>query len=419
MALFKTECSMSKISGSNYKWYILALSMLTYALIAGAQRMALPVLFKEISINLDLSLVSIGTIWGMDPLAGVFTALPGGLLADRFGVKRTLTVVCFLAGIFCALRGFSTSFLTMAAFMFLFGIIASVTPSIVPKTTAVWFSARQMDLTNALVNISWSVGSMAAALTSASYLSPLLGGWRNVLFVLGLPALVLGFLWLFTGREPRKHEVATDAVTQVPPLRQSLIKVAKMKEIWILGLLCMVMWGSNTGMFGYLPLYLRNIGWAPESADGAITALMGATTVGMIPMVLLANRFGIQKAMFFSTLVVLTASLALLPLVKDVWVWVVIVVSGLLRSSQPALTNVLVFKTKGVGSVYSGTAIGLVSSVGMVGGTFAPAVGNSLSDISPGGPFFFWAGFSALGLPLYLILWKMWNRSDSAARLPT
>jgi MFS family permease len=84
--------------------------MCTFGTIAGLERMGLPVLFKEISSNLNLSLVSIGTIWGMDPLAGIFVSLPGGLLADRFGVKRTLTLVCILAAVFCALRGFSTNF---------------------------------------------------------------------------------------------------------------------------------------------------------------------------------------------------------------------------------------------------------------------------------------------------------------------
>ena len=230
----QTRSSALKFSGPYYKWYLLALMMVTYAVIAGAERMCLPVLFKEISTDLNLSLVSIGTIWGMDPLAGIFTGLIGGLLADRFGIKRTLVVVCILAGIFCALRGFSSSFLTMAILMFLFGITATATPSIAPKITTVWFRKDQLGLTNALISISWSVGAMAATLTSATYLSPLLGGWRNVLFLLGAPAVVLGFLWLFTAREPDLSEVPADAVPESPSLRQSLSRVLHMKQIWLL-----------------------------------------------------------------------------------------------------------------------------------------------------------------------------------------
>ena len=100
--------------------------MLTYGVVTGVDRMCLPVLFKEISTDLGLNTVSLGTIWGMDPLAGIFVGLPAGLLVDRFGIKRTLTVVCILGGIFCALRGLSINFLTLAASMFLFGSMAAM-----------------------------------------------------------------------------------------------------------------------------------------------------------------------------------------------------------------------------------------------------------------------------------------------------
>ena len=62
---------------SNYKWYILAMAMFTYGWITGTDRNAMPVLFKEISVDLHLNTFSIGTIWGMDPLAGVFVGLLG------------------------------------------------------------------------------------------------------------------------------------------------------------------------------------------------------------------------------------------------------------------------------------------------------------------------------------------------------
>ena len=156
--------------------------MLTYAIVAGAERMCMPVLFPEISEKIGLNLVSIGTIWGLDPLAGVFIGLPAGLLADRFGIKRTLIVVCLLAGVFSALRGFSYNFMTLAATTFIFGIMSAAAPSIVPKTTAVWFAPKYLGITNALLNVAWGIGAMFATMTSAVFLSPWLNGWENVMF---------------------------------------------------------------------------------------------------------------------------------------------------------------------------------------------------------------------------------------------
>ena len=75
---------MINSSGSNYRWYILALATLTSVFAVGMPRMCLPVLFKEISEDLNLSLVQIGIVWGMISMAGLLVTLIGGLLADRF-----------------------------------------------------------------------------------------------------------------------------------------------------------------------------------------------------------------------------------------------------------------------------------------------------------------------------------------------
>jgi NNP family nitrate/nitrite transporter-like MFS transporter len=404
----------NKLFRSHYRWYVLALTMLTYGTIAGAERMAMPVLFKEISSNLNLDLLSVGAIWGADPVAGVFIGLPGGLLADRFGIKRTLTVVCILSGIFCALRGFSANFAMLAVTTFVFGIMAAMAPSIVPKTTAVWFSRKQLGLTNALLQVAFSVGAMFATMTSATILSPFLGGWRNVLFLLGAPAVVIGLLWLFTGREPHKDEVQNAEVAAVP-LRQALSKVIRIKEVWIYGFIALTLWGANMGLNGYLPLYLRDSGWSPAAADGAITVLMASSLVGVIPMVLLANRLKAQREFFLFSMIVMIISLILIPiLVGSAAVWPLLITGSFLRSAMPALMNTLIFEIKGVGGTYGGTAIGLASSIGMAGATFAPPAGNSLSVFGLGVPFFFWAALAAISLPAFLVLKRISNREKSA-----
>jgi len=381
---------------------VLLLACLTFGTIAGFERMGLPVLFKEISTNLNLSLVSIGTIWGMDPLAGIFVSLPGGLLADRFGVKRTLTLVCILAAIFCALRGFSGNFTSMAATMFLFGLMAAMVPTITFKTTVVWFSGKYLSLANALINVAGYVGSMAATMLSATVLSPALGGWRNVLFVMALPALVLGILWLTAGREPEKSEQPGRQAKL--PFKQAILHVARLKEVWLLGLIQAAYLGANMGFGGYLPLYLRDIGWAPARADLAVTLVSAATMIGTIPMVMLANRLKSSKGILLFSVVIQTLALALQPLVKDNWVFVLLILCSFLRSSALALFNTLLYEVKGVGREYGGTALGMAQAISMAFAFAAPPLGNSFSKFGAGVPFFFWAALPALTIPVFLLL---------------
>lgn len=383
----------------NYRWYILTLTMMVYAVIAGTARLCMPVLFKEISDDLGLSLVQVGTIWGMDPLAGVFIGLPGGLLADRFGVKRTITVVCILAGILGALRGLSVNFVTMAITMFLFGFTAAATPSIVPKVTAEWFSGERLGLANALLNVAWSIGALAATMLSATVLSPWLGGWRNVMYFFGAPAVALGLLWWFTGREPDKTELPEAATSQIP-FKQAISRVIRIKEVWIIGVVNLFTWGASMGFVGYLPLYLRYIGWTPAAADSAITVFNGITLVGSIPMVLLSDKLQSRRGVFILSIGGFVVSLALLPYVNALGIWLLILVGGFLRSGAGTLVNVIIFENKDVGSSYGGTAIGLASTVSMLGAFLAPPLGNSLEKFDLGLPFVFWAGLGFLAIPL-------------------
>ena len=75
----------------------------------------MPVLFKEISEDLGLSLVQIGTVWGISSLAGIFVSILGGVLTDRFGIKHIVGIFCILVGITVALRGLCDSFLALAS----------------------------------------------------------------------------------------------------------------------------------------------------------------------------------------------------------------------------------------------------------------------------------------------------------------
>ena len=140
-----------------------------------AERMCLPVLFKEIATDLNLSLVQVGTVWGMDPLAGVFVSLFSGLLIDRFGAKRTVTVITLFTGLLGSLRGLATDFISLASFMFLFGLIVATTPTVLPKVVALWFKDRHLGLASGIISTAGSLGGMAASLMSAMVLSPLLG----------------------------------------------------------------------------------------------------------------------------------------------------------------------------------------------------------------------------------------------------
>ena len=107
--------------------------------------------------------------------------------------------------------------------------------------------------------------------------------------------------------------------------------------------------------------------------------------------------------MIFAT-VVLALSIGLIPIAGTTGTWILLFVSGLIRTGVTSLANTLLFEIKGVGATYGGTAIGLTNTLGMLGAFAAAPIGNSFSSINNNMPLVFWALLAAVALPLLLLL---------------
>ena len=191
----------SKSNRPNSRWYVLILAALTCTFTVAMQQICMTVLFKEISEELGLSLVEIGVIWGIPALSGLLVVFVGGLLSDRYGARRVIGIACLLAGLAGALRGIAGDFTSLLLFTFLMGLAIWVIPASVFKTNAAWFSGRPLVIANGAVATGMGLGFTVGSLISATILSPLLGGWQNVLFLYGGISVIASFLWLFTVRE--------------------------------------------------------------------------------------------------------------------------------------------------------------------------------------------------------------------------
>ena len=167
------------------RWHVLVLASVTLGLGLGAPTMCMPVLFKEMSAELGLNLVEVGTIWGVVSLGGFMMLLIGGMMGDRFPLKRILTTAIFFSGVAGVLRGFACDFLGLVATAFLFGILSSLLMINMPKIIKVRFSSREFALANGVMATGMALGLSLGAIISATVLSPWLGGWRNVFFLYG------------------------------------------------------------------------------------------------------------------------------------------------------------------------------------------------------------------------------------------
>lgn len=377
-------------SGS-YRWVMLLLCALTPLFVVTLPNMSLPPLFATIAADLGLTLVEIGVIWGIGSFAGIFFALIGGTLGDRFGTRVTLFATCFLTGVFGLTRGFSANFATLLLTALLFGIVQAIIPVMLFKLARQWFPPQQLGMASGVISAGFAAGLMLGPLLSTSVILPALGGWRQVLVFYGIIAIAVSGLWLVVHPVEERRAAGTPQVS----LAQSLRHVARLRNLWILGIGGLGISACFQGFSGYLPTYLKSIGWADLEADRALAAFFATSLTAVIPLSILSDKLRLRRGFLIFAALVISVGIGLVGFVEGSLILLVIAATGFVFDSFMAILNASVLEVEGVTGLYAGTAIGFAVMIRNLGGTFSPAIGNSLTPLGLNVPFFFW---SAMGL---------------------
>lgn len=147
------------------------------------------VFLKEISRDLDISSTSIATAYGLATLVAALLLPRMGRLVDRYGPRRTLTVIVLFLGGACLLFGAAANILWLAvafAMLRFFGQGSLVLGC--ANLMAHWFNRRR-GFAVSLMSLGFGV-SMAVHPTLSQFLIESVG-WREAWFWLGISTWVL------------------------------------------------------------------------------------------------------------------------------------------------------------------------------------------------------------------------------------
>jgi CP family cyanate transporter-like MFS transporter len=382
---------------------MLALSVATMMLALAMPGMAMPVLFKEISVDLRLDLVQIGSLWGFGALTGAIFGMFGGMAGDLRNARWVIGVSCMLAGVVGASRGFSNGYAALAATTLLMGVVGSAVSMNIHKIASQWFSAHSYGKANSVLACGVGVGTTLGSLLSASFLSPWLGGWRHVTFFYGGVSFVLGVLWFVSPDAPAARP-GMDRERILKDFREAFRGVLALRAFWIVSLVGLFYGAAGQGFVGYLPLYLTRHNWTPLAADGALSAYNAASIVGVIPLVILAEKLGLRRALLLVGSCVMAAGLLFVSVYRGALVWPVVAIMGLFREAFVAVTITYTVQIAGIGPRYAGTALGFSFAVAGIARFASPPLGNSLAEFGTGYPFLLWAALAvASSLALFFM----------------
>jgi cyanate permease len=274
-------------------------------------------------------------------------------------------------------------------------------PMNVHKACGIWFSKAQLGMANGVVSVGMALGFLLGALFAATILSPILGGWRNVLFVYGAVAILFGILWWFSfeksgdADQERNHQIG---------FREAIWQVMRIRNVWILCIATAGVSGCVNGMLGFLPLYLRDLGWQPLAADGTLASFHAVSMCCAIPIALLSDRIRNRRGILMAAAFLIGIGTALLGFTSGILISLAVLLAGISRDGFMAITMTAIIEQKGIGAQFAGTAIGLNMSILGFAGVFAPPIGNWLVKLGPGVPFLFWASLVFFGSVGYFFM---------------
>lgn len=380
----------SERQNSPYRWVILTMVTLSGFLVMGFPTTGLSAMFSEIAAGLGLDLIEIGVIWGIGTGMGIFTALLGGAVIDVFGTRRTLVLLCLATGLFGALRGVAVDFVSLFVFSFLFGMVQPILPMNFVKLNREWFASRQLGFASGVMSAGFATGLMLGSRLSATVLSPLLGGWRAVLIFLGVCAIIMALIWALLHPPTERRQKERLNFRQV---LRNLRHVARFRELWVIALAVFGVLGLMRGLVGYVPTYLREIGWGAVEADSAITVFFFCSLIGVVPISHLSDRLGNRRLVMAFGASMMTLGTLLMFLVSDnFWgVMLAMALAGFTFDSFMALKGASITEVDGLQIALVGSALGFGGMLQNIGSTITPPLGNTLSTVALNTPFLLWA----------------------------
>jgi cyanate permease len=175
------------------------------------------------------------------------------------------------------------------------------------------------------------------------------------------------------------------------PMMEALPLVIRRREVWAIGIAMMGMQTAFVGITGYLPTFLRDIGWRPIYADSALSIFTAISAASALPVSLFSDRIGSRKTVLIPSLLLGSASMMCFPLRHTLLLWILILLNGVLRGGLFPLFVALIVEQKGIGPRYAGTAVGTITSLGMLAGFLSQPLGMYFAGTFRGaGAFVVW-----------------------------
>ena len=380
-------------------WSVWGLGALLY-LIGFYQRVAPAVITDRLMADFALGAAALGNLSAFYFYSYVAMQIPTGIIADRWGPRRLLTVGAGVAALGTFLFAFAPTIFWANAGRLLIGASVAVAFVSMLKLATRWFRPDQFALASGIALFCGVCGGVVAGVPLRLLVESF--GWRPVMVVTAIVTAALCLaIFLFVRDDPSERGYASHAPapaaggTHHGSVWHGLMQVLSYRNSWILVIVPIGVAGAVltfAGLWG-VP-YLKQVHGLDTKTAAAITStLLVSWALGGPILGALSERMGRRKPLYVITTVIALIGWGIviyLPL--PIWALVgVLIVSGF------ACGNLIIgfaFAKESVPSRLMGTASGVCNMGPLMGGMFLqPGVGWILDR--------HWLGSTAGGARIY------------------
>ena len=336
-------------------------------------------LVDEISADLSLSRSAMGSILGAWALIYVFTAVPGGAVVDRLGLRWSLFVGGLTITASLVLRSMANGPVSLFAAVAVFGIGGPLVSIATPKLVASLFEADERRLPTGLGVSSPALGTaIALAVTNPILLPAFDGNWRPVLVSMAAVSFLTTLGWLYASRAITHVEQGATRTD-----RSTIARLLKLRSMRTILAITLFSFFFSHALSNWLPEILADTGRS-DNAAGYLSAI--SVTVGIVGSLSIARLVPSRRrphalVAIFAVAGAMVAGIGSLPFGL---LFGALAVLGFARAGIIPLLFLEIMGDKNIAVSDIGAATGLFFAVGEIGGFSGPYVIGWVADTTEG-----------------------------------
>jgi sugar phosphate permease len=245
------------------RWWICFLLFLTW-LVSYIDRSLMPMALPLIGEEFHLGPTVMGGVVSAFFVGYASMQIPGGIIADKIGARKAITLGVAGWSTFSLLTGMVSSLKALVWVRIFFGLGEGMHPPSAFKVLSAWFSSSEKARANGFVMSSNTLGPMIAPLLFATLVRAY--GWRSAFYLVSIPGflLLIAVYWYLRDRPSEypgitSRELAEIGAENAPQEKISFTDLSKRMVLWQLFFIYLTWDVTWWGFQAWLPSYLLKV----------------------------------------------------------------------------------------------------------------------------------------------------------------